>query len=176
MDLGAPGSAVCPIAQYGPFLASNKAMVWDACWSCAGTVQECTLAVAMAMIETTLMNVTQRDWTKDNTTDGSANFSLWNLSADLIASLGVVGQAAFMNSQTPQAIAAAACVVIKGLRTWGPRVFLNFVRGGRTAFRDGWSYGAFEYRNAVASVLAAFAKDPSLLTDGRRVECFVPHV
>ncbi len=178
MNLGAPGSMACPVAQYGPILEANKASVWDACSNkCGGTTQECTLALAMAMVETTLMNVTQRDWTKDNTTDGSANVSLWNLSVDLVTTLGyAAGKAWALNTQAPEALAAAACLVVKGLRTWGPRVFLNFVRGGRTAFADGWSFGAFEYRNAIASILAAFAKDPFLLTDGRRVECAVPHV
>jgi hypothetical protein len=177
MDLGAPGSMTCPIAQYGPFLVAGKAAVWDACSnSCGGTARECKLAMAMAMIETTLMNVTQRDWTKDSTTDGSANVSLWNLSIDLITSLGFAGVSWTLNTQTHEALAAAACLVVKGVHTWGPRVFLNFVRGGRTAFVDGWSYGAYEYRNAVATILDAFAKDPALLTDGRRVECVVPHV
>lgn len=176
-DLGAPGSATCPISDYGPALAAAKAAVWDACSvRCGGTPRECTLALAMAMIETTLMNVTQRDATKDAATDGSANVSLWNLSVDLVATLGYAGQAWVLNTQAPEALAAAACLVLKGLRTWGARTFLNFVRGGRTAFLDGVSYGAYEYRNAVASILGAFAKDPSLVADGRRVECAVPHV
>jgi hypothetical protein len=58
---------------------------------------------------------------------------------------------------------------------WGVTRMLNFVRGGRTAFDDGTSYGAADYRDAVATILKVFDRFPALLTDDRRVEIYVPH-
>jgi len=50
------------------------------------------------------------------------------------------------------------------------------VRGGSTAFRDGVSYGAATYRNAILTIYNQIAKDQSLQKDDRRVEVNVPWV
>lgn len=170
-DFGAPGDLVCPVTPYGPALARNKAAVYAACNACGGGLDECALVVAMAMLETTFMNVTQRDASKDWRVDGSANVGLWNLNIDLVAALNYTADPWTLNAQTPQVLAATAGALLRGLRVWGQVRLLNFARGGRTAFVDGWSYDAWGYRNAIKTIVDRIRRDPGLLLDGRRVDC-----
>ena len=60
--------------------------------------------------------------------------------------------------------------LLKGFRTWGIQSTLNFQRGGYTAFKDGVSYGAAEYRNAIVTIYNKIASDWTLEIDGRRIE------
>jgi hypothetical protein len=168
---GVPGNLVCPVTTYGQALASNKRAVYAACNACGGGLDECALVVAMAMIETTFMNATARDASKDWRTDGSVNVGLWNLNTDLVAALNYSGDPWTLNAQTPQVLAATACALLRGARTWGAARLMNFVRGGRTAFNDGWSFDAWGYRNAIKTIVDWFRRDPALLLDGRRVDC-----
>ena len=64
----------------------------------------------------------------------------------------------------------------RGFDMWGCEPLLNFVRGGRTAFKDGCSYDAYGYRNTVATILRQFDKDPALLWNDVRVEVMLQHV
>ena len=66
-------------------------------------------------------------------------------------------------------------LIDKGIDNWGVTRMLNFVRGGRDAFNDGVSYGATDYRNAVATILRVIDMTPSLMKDDRRVEIYVPY-
>ncbi len=175
LNVTAPGLKICPVNDYGPALVENKAAILGACLAgCAGSLEECTLLLAMAMVETTTMNASLRDATKDGTS--AANVGLWNLSVDLVAALNHTGDPWGLNAQTPQVLAATACLLLRGLRAWGATRLLNFVRGGRTAFLDGVSFDAFGYREVVASLLNAFAGDARLLYDARRVDCPLRHV
>lgn len=175
IDVAAPGLRVCPVNDYGQALLENKAQILGACLAgCAGRLEECTLLLAMAMIETTTMNASLRDATKDGTS--AANVGLWNLSVDLIGALNHTGDPWGLNAQTPRVLVATACALLRGLRTWGAARLLNFVRGGRTAFLDGVSFDAFGYRETVASLLNAIAADPRLMYDSRRVDCPLRHV
>ena len=53
---------------------------------------------------------------------------------------------------------------------------LYFVRGGRTAFNDGQSFGAQRFVQIIASILKAVDADPSLMTDARRAETYLEPV
>jgi hypothetical protein len=176
IDLGAflktvPGNATCSIVYYGNVLLANKAGVTAACNSCLATAEECMLLLAMGMQETTLLTSAQRDASKDAyaMADGMANVSLWNLAFDLVTGLCFGGSPWLLNLD-PR---SAACILVDGIRRWGIPNILNFVRGGRTGVQDGVSYGAWEYRNTIATIVRALRNDTSLLTDGRRVECFL---
>jgi hypothetical protein len=46
---------------------------------------------------------------------------------------------------------------------------------GNRKQNDGVSYGAADYRDAVATILKVFDMVPALMTDNRRVEIYVPH-
>ena len=169
-----PGNATCSIGYYGNMLAANKAGLMSACAGCLGSAEECMLLLAMGMQETTLLTSAQRDASKDiyAMADGMANVSLWNLAFDLVTGLCFGGSPWKLNSDP----ASAACILIDGFRRWGIPNILNFVRGGRTGVQDGVSYGAWAYRNTIATIVKALRNDTSLLTDGRRVECYLRHV
>ena len=169
-----PGNATCSIASYGKKLMANKASLMSACGSCLGTADECMLLLAMGMQETTLLTSAQRDASKDGyaMADGMANVSLWNLAFDLVTGLCFGGNPWQLNAD-PR---SAACILLNGFRRWGIPNILNFVRGGRTGVQDGVSYGAWAFRNSIATIVRALKNDTSLLTDGRRVECFLRQV
>lgn len=169
-----PGNATCAITYYGNALAANKAGVMSACASCMGATQECMLLMAMGMQETMLLTSAERDASKDAyaMADGMANVSLWNLAFDLVSGLCFGGSPWQLNADP----VSAACLLLSGFRRWGIPNILNFVRGGRTGVQDGVSYGAWAYRNSIATIVRAIQNDTSLMTDGRRVECYLPQV
>lgn len=169
-----PGNATCVISYYGNVLAANKGGLMSACSSCLGSMEECMLLLAMGMQETTLLTSAQRDTSKDiyAMADGMANVSLWNLAFDLVTGLCFGGSPWNLNSDPT----SAACLLLSGFRRWGIENILNFVRGGRTGVQDGVSYGAWEYRDTIATIVRVLQNDTSLLTDGRRVECVLRHV
>lgn len=169
-----PGNATCAITYYGNVLVANKAGVMSACGACLGTAEECMLLLAMGMQETTLLTSAQRDASKDAyaMADGMANVSLWNLAFDLVTGLCFGGSPWRLNADPT----SAACLLLSGIRRWGIPNILNFVRGGRTGVQDGVSYGAWAFRNTIATIVRVIKNDTSLLTDGRRVECYLPQV
>lgn len=131
------------------------------------------LMMAMAMIETLHLSPGERDKTKDKNTDKSANASIFNLSEDMLNQLGYYGDIHLLDPLA--ALLAVVGLINRGIDLWGVTRMLNFVRGGRTAFNDGMSYGAAEYRNAVATILKLIDMSPTLMSDDRRVEIDVPH-
>lgn len=126
------------------------------------------LIVAIGMQETTYMKSDERDGGKDGTP--SANLSYLNINLDMAQMLGYQRNdgGAYLND--PNHLGDAVALLIKAFRTWGVDRTLNFMRGGRTAFNDGTSYGASDYRNSIATIYARLSQDQSLLNDGRRVE------
>lgn len=129
--------------------------------------------MAMAMLETNHMSITERDASKDNKTDGSANVSIFNLSKDLCFRLGYRNPV-LLND--PGRLPEVVCLIQKGIKQMGLVSLLNFVRGGYTGWITGTAYGVDEYRQTVASIMRAIDLNPKLLTDDRRVEIFLAHV
>jgi hypothetical protein len=162
------------IASYGAVLRSNKAQLILAFVASKITDERRALMTAMAMIETNTMSPSERDASKDKNTDKSANASIFNLSEDMLNQLGYTGNIHLLDPLP--ALPDVVRIIDKGINTWSVTPMLNFVRGGRTAFKDGVSYGVSDYRNAVATILKVFDSDNSLLGDERRVEIYVKHV
>lgn len=162
------------IHTYPSVLQANKSRLHQA-FNASGTREEWrVLMMAMAMIETRTMAPSERDATKDTRTDGAANASIFNLSEDMLRRLGYRGSIHILDplGRLPDMVRLIAL----GINRWGIDRMLNFVRGGYTAFNDGVSYGAADYRNAVATILKVIDIYPSLMFDRRRVEINVPHV
>ena len=130
--------------------------------------------MAMAMIETRTMSPSQRDATKDNRTDGGANASIFNLSEDMLRRCGHHGNIHILDPLAK--LSEVVRLIAVGINHWGIDRMLNFVRGGATAFNDGVSYGAVDYRNAVATICKVIDIHPSLMFDSRRVAINVPYM
>lgn len=157
-----------------PALQSNKSLLHQA-FNAAGIREEWrVLMMAMAMIETRTMSPAERDASKDKRTDGAANASVFNLSEDMLRRLGYRGNIHALDplANLPQVVRLIAA----GIVAWGIDSMLNFVRGGAKAFTDGVSYGAVDYRNAVATTIKVIDIHPSIMFDSRRIEINVPHV
>ena len=132
------------------------------------------MARPMAMIETNHMSPNERDASKDNNKDGSANGSVFNLSEDLLNELGYNGDINLLNPLA--GLSDVVWLIDKGITCFGVVRLLDFVRGGRTAFNDHKSYGVSGYRNAVATILKLIDMYPDLMRNDKRVEIVVPHV
>jgi hypothetical protein len=160
------------LTDQGPALAGNKATVLQALSQLGATTSEQAVVMAIAMQETTHMDVSQRDAGKDGTP--AANVSAFNLNVDMVAQLGFKGNTQSLNDQGN--IGTAVGLLVKAMRTWGTKRLLDFQRGGRTGFEDGVSYGCASYRNAIGTSYNLIMADPTLLTDSRRVTISVAHV
>lgn len=169
-----PAGQSYAISSYGPLLQGNKQLLASACAGMHVRAADLALMTAMAMQESTTMSVCDRDRTKDCLENGSANFSMFNLSADLLTYIGFTGRLSDLNVASNLPLVVAQILI--GVKKLGLTSFLNFVRGGRTGFTDGVSYGAGEYRSTIATILRVLDLDPALLTDGRRVEIKLAHV
>jgi hypothetical protein len=137
-----------------------------------GFVSTQALLMAMAMVETTTLSGEDRDRSKDG--GPSENVSMFNLSVDLVRELGYHGPPQFLNDEFR--LSEVVTLVNVGLRKWGCPAFLDFVRGGRTAFQDHVSYDAAGYRNTVATILRLFDARPELMWNDQRVEIDLRHV
>jgi hypothetical protein len=164
-----PASMPWTINGYGAVMQANKALLLQSAREAPPHLQ--ALMMAMAMIETTTLSAADRDATKD-TKGASANVSLFNLSLDLVRCVDPSVDPWALNTDT----ALAVRVIQQGIAKWGIPTFLNFVRGGRTAFKDGHSYGAAAYRNTVATTLMLIDRFPGLMKDDRRVDVDLEHV
>lgn len=162
------------ICSYGPLLQGNKQVLAAACASLRVGAADLALMTAMAMQESTTMSVEDRDRSKDGMTNGSTNYSMFNLSEDLLMYIGFTGRLSDLNvaSNLPLVLAQ----ILDGINKLGLTSFLNYVRGGRTAFTDGVSYGAERYRSTIATILSVMDQHPALLTDSCRVEITLEHV
>jgi hypothetical protein len=169
-----PADKPFKITSYGGALRANKRQLVNA-FEVGGVRDERrALMMAMAMIETTTMSPSQRDASKDGRTDGAANASIFNLSEDMLRLLGYKGDIHLLDPLS--ALRDVVVLISKAVDTWGVTRLLDFVRGGRTAFNDGSSYGVGDYRNAVATILRNIDRSPPLMRDDRRVEVYVPHI
>ncbi|MGE5345473.1 MAG: hypothetical protein ACM3JH_05915 [Acidithiobacillales bacterium] len=162
------------IVSYGNALRANKRQLRNAFEVSRIGDERRALMMAMAMIETTTLTPSLRDADKDRRTDRAANASIFNLNEDLLRQLGYEGDIHLLDPLS--ALPDVVTLISKGVDTWGVTRLLNFVRGGRTAFNDGVSFGAADYRNAVATGLRNIDRYPSLMWDDRRVEMNVPHM
>lgn len=173
-----PANRAYTIRSYGPVLQANKALLCAAFCkqqsAHAPNPHKLALMMAMAMLETTTMTVSCRDCSKDGLADRSANCSMFNLSEDLLTYIGFRGRFEDLNVASNLVIVVAQ--IDAGLQRLGVEGFLNFVRGGRTGYLDGTSYGAADYRSTIATILSVMDAHPALLTDDRRVDISLPHV
>lgn len=169
-----PASKPYRIVSYGKALRANKRQLRSAFDVSRIREERRALMMAMAMIETTTLSPSQRDASKDGRTDGGANASIFNLSEDMLRQLGYQGDIHRLDPLS--ALPNVVLIIDNGVVNWGVTRMLNFVRGGRTAFNDGVSYGAADYRNAVATVVRNIDRYPSLMWDDRRVEMNVPYM
>jgi hypothetical protein len=174
VSLDVLGNVKFAITDYGDSLKDSKQALLAALRDAGATAAEQSLVMAIAMQETTLMTIGEIDRSKDNTP--AANVSILNINIDMLQQLGYSAKDFGSPLNEPSELVVAVSYMIKGFRTWSVPRTLNFHRGGRTAFNDGSSFGASEYRNSIATIYAQIRKDPSLLEDGRRVEVDVPHV
>lgn len=156
-----------------PELQANKAKL-NAAFDAAGTPAPLRrLFLAMGMLETTTLSAAQRDASKDK--QGlAANVTLWNLSIDLVQQLGYKGDAWQLNKT--EKLPEVVSLLRAGVEKWGRDRLLAFVRGGRTAFQDGCSYGCKEYHRTIATIEGAIAREPALAWDDRRVDIHLRHV
>lgn len=177
---GVPTNMRYELTSYGPVLAYNKARLVSAFDTCITPPAQRRLFMAMAMLETNTLTDAERDASKDDTTDGSANVSLFNLNVDMIRRLN--DDPDRLDDGNARSLALTVCLLQKGIKDWGVIGLLNFVRGGFTGFASGNStaasnvYGIKDYRKTVASIMSAIDKRPVLMRDDRRVEIFLEHV
>lgn len=169
LNIGSAGNDQFTITSYGAALATNKSSLASILDAAGASAQEKALVIAMAMQETTTMSPDQRDGHKDNTP--SANCSILNVNYDMLSQLGY-GANDYCNSinNSANGLQTVVGLLLQGLRKWGIASTLNYQRGGATAFKDGTSYGAADYRNSITTIYNQIAADPTLETDGRRVE------
>lgn len=173
-----PGNLPYQLSSYGDVLKENKWRVHNACQSLEGGVPPDVRALlfATAFQETTTLSAAQRDASKDGDPSGAANWSPWNLSEDLLRHLGFSNNESFYLLNRDDHLVTVVKLVLRGVCRWGAARYLAFVRGGRTGFADGKSYGVQEYTNGVATQLNALAADQSLFWDDRRPDVVVPQV
>ncbi len=174
LDFQAAGNASYQILDYGDELRSNKNYLVEVLQGQQASLTEQVLVVAMAMQETNHMSPDERDASKDGTP--SANISPLNLNIDMLKMAGYSGNDEGASMNAPQNLGEAVWLLLHTVQTWGLGPTLNFQRGGRTAFEDGVSYGAPDYRNAIATIYNVIAGDMSLLEDSRRVVVDLDHV
>ena len=171
LDLGVPANAAFKLNNYGVALQNNKGLLVAAIDASGATAQEKALIIAIAMQETTTMDVRDRDTHKDGTP--SANRSILNINYDMLTKVGYVKNDNGASLDDPAQLGLAVSYMLKAFRQWDVKRALNYHRGGFTAFTDGTSYGATDYRNAINSIYNAIAADLTLMLDGRRVEVVV---
>jgi hypothetical protein len=171
-DINANSDAQYNVSYQSQDLQNNKYLLQQAC---NGNVswETWVLILAMGMLETNNLTSNERDSTKDNS-GNSANVSAWNLSLDLVQQVGYDKNPWDLNDTNN--MKDVVNLIQSGINKWGVNSFLNFVRGGSTSFKDGYSYGVADYRNAIKTMANAIRSDHDLLYNGNRVNCYVQHV
>ncbi len=152
-------------------LRVNKQRIIDAVKHQGGDADDVLYALAMAMQESECCACVQRDASKDGTP--SANFSCFNMNLDYLQVLGFKG-IPDLNCETN--LEEAVHYLLAGFKAWGRDSVMNFHRGGRTAWQDGVSYGAGEYREAIKSVVEYLRTNPDKMVDASRIAYDVEHV
>jgi hypothetical protein len=174
------------IKSYGSLLRSNKALLLQAFAASNIPQERRVLMMAMAMIETATLSPSDRDKGKDNLTDGSANASIFNLNEEMLRRLNYSGNIHLLDplSALPRVVTLINDAINntnwgitpnRGVPASGVTAMLNWVRGGSSTYKDGVSWDAANYRNAVATAVKLISDDPSLMSDDRRIEMIVRH-
>lgn len=166
---GFPGDVPYKLRSYGYYIRDNKDKLNDAFEYNETDDSLRALFLAMGFQETTHLTSDERDALKDNRTDGSPNWSLWNLNEDMLRELGYTSRN-FLRLNDDDAIPTVLDLMEEGVRRWGVPRFLAFVRGGRTGFRDGQSYDVYGFQNAICTHLRVLSKNKSLFWDDRRID------
>lgn len=169
-----PATMPYHLTDYGDAFQHGKHRIIAEAQALNATPAQQALLVAMAQIESTRLCCDARDTSKDGYP--SENVSMWNLSVDLVHFLGYPDDAPMAALNCDENSPVVIELLLNGFRSHGYVKILDFVRGGRTAYNDGYSYGAYEYRNTVATNMRLFDAHPELLTDGRRIEINLAHV
>lgn len=165
------------ISDYGQRLRDGKARLGAAMRAAGVTNRDRrALLLAMAMLETNRLSLSERDCGKDSLQAcGTANVSIFNLNLDMLRELGLArGAEAALN--TDAGLPEAVRWLERAFARWGEGRTLAFVRGGRTAFEDGVSYGAKQYSDVIYYIRELIRRDEALFSDGRRVEVYLQHV
>jgi hypothetical protein len=97
----------------------------------------------------------------------------WNINGDLIQYTGSQIESSL---NTWGGLNEAVHILKQAVQRLGVNGFLDFQRGGRTGFINHVSYGCYDYRNAIASMMKVLDRNPTLLTDSRRINLDVEHV
>lgn len=166
------------IKSYGQELASNKAILSNSCVLTNITLGYCALMFAMSMQESVMMSATYHDASKDGNTDGSRNYSMFNLNQALLQYLGYIGNNIQQNMDAlnyPGDLDTVIYLIQTGFNKLGVEGMLSFVRGGKPGNLDS-SYGVELFIQAMATILSVFDQQTSLLYDDRRVEIDISHV
>lgn len=169
LKIQARGDRTAPIKDYGADYGTRKRKTVAALKKAGINAAQLALAVAIGMQETSTFKPSDYDASK---TGDATNYSAFNFNRDMLARAGVTASNSF---NTWDGIDAVASAYKKMVATYGVNGFLNYQRGGYTAWKDGHSYDAAGYRNAMASIVRYIDKDPSLLNDNRRVEMYTAH-
>ena len=135
----------------------NKARVMKAFRSVGLSGPKLKLCLAIGMQETNTLDPKDQD---------GATFSAWNYNYDFLNRVGITNHGE-LNSWSGLGKVAEACK--KGIEKFTPYGFVNFHRGGYTGWKDPTKHNCYEYRNGVATIIRFLDKDPSLMTDNRRV-------
>ena len=169
LNINARADRTAPVKNLGSNYGANKRRHVDALKRAGLYDAYLALAVAIGMQETSTFNPADYDSSK---TGDSTNYSAFNFNRDMLTRIGIQPTNSF-NTWAGIDSAAAACK--KMVTQYGVNGFLNYQRGGYTAWKDGHSYDAAGYRNAIASIVRYIENDRSLLTDDRRVEMSTAH-
>lgn len=138
--------------------------------------------IAVGMQETTSFNPNDRDTSKDGNTDGSRNFSCFNMNEAMLKDLGL-SKAQMVALNDPSNEGQAAQVLLAAEKKYGADGFLCWHRGGASCYN---SYVASGYKsmtegsvanpvwyqtyyNAVYAAQNAIKSNPDLLTNTTRV-------
>jgi hypothetical protein len=144
--------------------------------------------LAIAMQESQTMSPGERDWTKDCTTNDSANYSIFNINLDFIrfvtgsdppSSLPLVDNSGLINTTS---VGAAADIINKAIDKLGsPTRVLVFHSGGRTAYKAMTPTDIDPKRllkghaDAIKTIMKRLEDDAGLQNDPRRVGIAVQH-
>jgi len=178
---GAQANRKYTIGDYGDVLSDNKWHVTKAFKDNKLSPELRHMFFGMAFQETDHMTAAERDTTKDWRKDGSANWTLWNLSEDILVDMGYRATPGkdrdlFRKLNDKKQLSAVVALMQEGVKKWGARSFLSYVRGGYTAFQDGTSYDVNSFVDSIATHMRVLQDDPDLFWDTRRTEIPLKHV
>jgi len=125
-------------------LSENKYRLSQAFKACGVREDWRALMLAMAMQESTHLDVRERDASKDNSSNKAANATLFNLSVDLIEQTGYfqgtpgrdlsAWEWNLLISDTDEQVQTAVRILKCAFEKWGVENTLAFVRQGRRGF------------------------------------------